>query len=594
MSKLRVDELESLSTGKSIMVDEIDTDVRLDLASPDKGAAMVSYLESNVSEALDSKVTQVFTVADLRNTEPLYVGQLVYVLEYVEGTGYGGGLYKAVDSSYSWADSEETLGGARWRIVTESNVFPIDRLGALRDSHDSVRDAFIRAIECVREVGGGTVLIPPGEWSASMIQHEVNLSDITFKFEKGGIFRGHVLLGWYPYAANVRYQRVSFEGEGTILPSDINVGSWHNDLVYVDGISVRDLTFIEPITLGHFLDLNGCSNVTVDGIKVFGSSVSTRAFAEFIQIAQALPESMGWYDKGVEYADFFDGSPTNNVLLTKSVFLPYEGVNGVSYPPRPIGNHDTNAQLRSGGGIRIENCIFKDVVYSSSSGRLAWIELPSARDVVVSGNTFLCTGDAIDDTSSYAMLEVWGGTDEDSLVVRDNMFILPDKQNYSIAIAPVDTTSFSIVNNTFHVSASNSHVLDISRASGTGFIHGNTVRSSGRRFVWRDSTARSLKCTISGNNLHFTPDPADYRPPITLQTALATVYGNTIEHPSDGIEIPSGSVSNNAMLGGASKVRIVRDGVLYGNLFNTTNAPNVSIGSAAQTSQGWNFVHIPA
>lgn len=42
MSKLRVDELESLSTGKSILVDNIDLGVRADLSDPDKGAAMVA------------------------------------------------------------------------------------------------------------------------------------------------------------------------------------------------------------------------------------------------------------------------------------------------------------------------------------------------------------------------------------------------------------------------------------------------------------------------------------------------------------------------------------------------------------------------
>lgn len=42
MSNLRVDELESLATGRTVTVDDIDTKTREDLANPDKGAAIVA------------------------------------------------------------------------------------------------------------------------------------------------------------------------------------------------------------------------------------------------------------------------------------------------------------------------------------------------------------------------------------------------------------------------------------------------------------------------------------------------------------------------------------------------------------------------
>lgn len=67
MSKLRVNELESLATGRTISVDNIDTGVREDLAAPAKGALMVS-----------GAVIHVNTIADLQSldTSRLVDGQL--------------------------------------------------------------------------------------------------------------------------------------------------------------------------------------------------------------------------------------------------------------------------------------------------------------------------------------------------------------------------------------------------------------------------------------------------------------------------------------------------------------------------------------
>src|SRR5690625_6227147 len=76
---------------------------------------------------------------------------------------------------------------------------------------------------------------------------------------------------------------------------------WHNDFVYVDGIELRSLTFIRPLYKGHFLDLNGCTNVTIDGIIVRGSNIEgtadPRLFTEFIQVGGDGHGGLGWADR---------------------------------------------------------------------------------------------------------------------------------------------------------------------------------------------------------------------------------------------------------------------------------------------------------
>lgn len=61
MSNLRVDELESLATGRTIPVDKLDTGVREDLANPVKGAAMVAYEGGTVADKLDEIVSGAVT-----------------------------------------------------------------------------------------------------------------------------------------------------------------------------------------------------------------------------------------------------------------------------------------------------------------------------------------------------------------------------------------------------------------------------------------------------------------------------------------------------------------------------------------------------
>ena len=141
MSKLRVDELESLSTGKSILVDEIDSDVRLDLANPDKGAVMVA----RGVVAVDS-IADLLALPEGQRKE----GLRYLVKEYHAGTGVGAGEFYwnpegdkighdggyVIDPSHpsalfnpSWYTTTQSGDGVFARISRNSEVF-LEEYGA--------------------------------------------------------------------------------------------------------------------------------------------------------------------------------------------------------------------------------------------------------------------------------------------------------------------------------------------------------------------------------------------------------------------------------------------------------------------------------
>lgn len=555
------------------------------------------------TEDLVSKITQVSTVADLQNTEPMYIGQIVYVLEYGEGTGYGGGLYIAVENTYTGSDSEETLGGSRWRMITENNIFPIDRLGAVKDNSVSVKDAFIRAIKCVREAGSGTVYVGPGEWTMAQLVCDVNASNITFHFELGcHIKMANVLLGWYPTSKGKGHHNVSIVGEGIIetLPG----AYWHNDLVYVTGVKLEGLTFIRPLVVGHFLDLMGCADVCIENITVLGSNIEShdgngRFYVEFIQVSEDATVGLGWVEKRTELVPLMNqGIGTINVTLTNSVFLPYTDKDNVTtYPPRPIGNHSTQSGDRN---LRIIGNKFKDIIRQEISPWFAWLEIPTADEVHISGNSFICTGASIPlSDMQVGIIMLRGASSSRGVAILDNTFdiTVPDGKYTSVISNVSSGLDINITGNVFKCAAEFSDLVSLSAPCNIKVL-GNSVDSTGRRFFFGSASSAGSRCLVQGNNLIFNPPPtvANYRDPVDVSSSSLTLVGNHIEHPSKAFNVKSNNsvctAVGNTMVGGAREVSL-NYGMLTGNLFKTATAPVVTIGGVAQTSNGWNFVHVP-
>lgn len=123
MSKLRVDELESLATGRTISVDNIDAGLRQDLASPDKGAAMVAR-----------GVVAVDSIADLLAlSEEQKVEGLRYLVKgYYDGSGVGGGEFYWD----AYRDRGEADGG---RVVDPAALGGFDGTPSSRDGFISTQ-----------------------------------------------------------------------------------------------------------------------------------------------------------------------------------------------------------------------------------------------------------------------------------------------------------------------------------------------------------------------------------------------------------------------------------------------------------------------
>ena len=93
MSNLRVDELESLATGRTILVDNIDTRVREDLANPDKGAVMVAR-----------SMIVVNSVSEMTELPNIKVGSTVQTKGYYTSGDGGGNVYEIVAAGTGTAD----------------------------------------------------------------------------------------------------------------------------------------------------------------------------------------------------------------------------------------------------------------------------------------------------------------------------------------------------------------------------------------------------------------------------------------------------------------------------------------------------------
>ena len=552
-------------------------------------------------------VIYVDTIADLQalDTSGLVDGQHVYVKEYYDGTDYGGGLYVNAGSGYSGSDAIEGADGTQWRMVVDNNVFPIDRLGALKGDPESVKDAFILAIECVRESGGGTVLVPSGEWTISSFQYEVNVSDITFEFALGcHFYTNQMLLGWYPTDVGVRYRNICITGAGTV--ESLFNGQWHNDLVYVDGVTLDSLTFIKPIMSGHFLDLMGCTDIIVDSVKVFGSNITRRAtgdprrYSEFIQTHNANYSGLGWPQP--QYEANMDGSPTDGVTLKGCTFKPHEDETGATFPPRPIGNHGAATGVKN---IQVRGNTFIDIIPQTETGR-SLIELPDIAGVVFSENIIEVDASVgVVPGANLLVLALYGSDSADAAAsIAGNTIV--DKSTgdgYSNVIALRGGLGVAnISGNTIYSTAPFSDLISAIDVPSTGpceisiVLSGNTITGNGSRVLFFQSDS-NYSVSVSGNAVKHLGSPTNLRECFWAQgSGACTISGNSIDGWPQILRI-SGTTRTASMSGNdvkntanAQTVLMGGPGIMSGNIFESANPITVSIDGSVQTPNGWNYV----
>lgn len=574
-----------------------DAYLRQQLDGP-KGSSMVGFFGETIESALVGRVSVVEGFSDLISTTPRKAGEYIAIREYYRGGGCGGGLYRSTRESSPLTVGE---GDLVWELVVTNREIDISRLGANQDDPVSTARAFEKAIECVRYLGGGTVSFPLGEWrmwvDSGMLAIEVNTSDIGFKIPAGShLILKETLLGWYPTGVGTGYKNISFFGGGVI--EQIPGTQWHNDFVYVDGINVRNLTFINPITTGHFIDSSGSKNIDVINIKVLGSGIESaanpRRYSEFIQVAEASDGGIGWVEKREKYKNFMDGSPSESVSLKDSLFATWGDGEDISFPPRPIGNHGSNASLRRSSGFKVTGCEFYNISQTDEGARSYFIEVPYDGDVLISGNKFYIgsetRGGGASNNNSFVYVR--GGNRNSRVVISGNQLLSDNKSGYSQFIGTSDVGNLSIINN-YMCSSDSTGDLIVDYGAGNSYydISNNIVKSAGRRFIY--STGEYSKThRINGNNILFTTAPDDRRNPIYIAFSSVSISDNIINHPSMGFEIGGGSrgiISSNLLLGNSVSWRLTDLIRLFGNVFMTTGNPNILASGKAVESTGWNF-----
>ncbi|WP_158785153.1 hypothetical protein [Pantoea sp. BAV 3049] len=104
-------------------------------------------------------VGQCPNIATLRQIEPAYAAQQIFVREYADGTGRGGGTFKYIENDTTTADDGGyfivTTGGARWKRTCTPEMLNAEHFGA-------VMDGVTDDMPAVKRMYYATVALNPG------------------------------------------------------------------------------------------------------------------------------------------------------------------------------------------------------------------------------------------------------------------------------------------------------------------------------------------------------------------------------------------------------------------------------------------------
>lgn len=242
-----------------------------------------------------------------------------------------------------------------------------------------------------------TVRVPKGTYvfySGKILLH----SNITFKFDKGAVFRvtdGNEVYFVYPSPQsgydgglkNITWQGATFQGDKTNMGQSVFVQSVH----HAQNINFQNCLFDNAESpTGHYLDLDGSHNIEVTG-SIFTGFDGSRDYKEAIQVDYSNQRAMSYQNPGDQYDDL----PTYGVTVTDNQFLPVQKVSGSVkvYAPNPIGEH---AVYDDGAGgiihdVRFSNNTVVDPkpLTSSAGSGMATIHFKGISNLWITGNRFI-------------------------------------------------------------------------------------------------------------------------------------------------------------------------------------------------------------
>ena len=178
-------------------------------------------------------------------------------------------------------------------------VFPITDFGAIQGDKEKTSEAIDQAMAKANVAGGGTVLIPAGEWLTKTIHFK---SNINLHLEKDAVllfsddpndylpavhtsWEGMECYNYSPLVYAYDCKNVAITGEGELKakldtwkvwykrpPAHMNSLKWlymkaSNYEPVEERVMVNDTSHLRP----HFIQFNRCENVLMDGVKITNS-----------------------------------------------------------------------------------------------------------------------------------------------------------------------------------------------------------------------------------------------------------------------------------------------------------------------------------
>jgi hypothetical protein len=336
-----------------------------------------------------------------------------------------------------------SLGSSRVRTFTNSDqepvrdsLFNVKSFGAAGVRSENATGACQRAIDACTAAGGGTVLVPPGEYSVGMIQLKDN---VTLHLEAGATLflrqdttqfpRGRRAMVFAENAANIgvtgrgtldglaQYEFVAMRGIDPEIAQEIEIARAAGiDMRRYYRVGVQTYMFIlnncrnvllRDISIVHSplwnVRLNDCDRVHVHGVYIY-SDLEKGVNADGIDIVSSRNVTIS--DSNIETADDAivlkaigrDGQParpTENVTVTNCVLTS-------SSTPLMIGT-ETEADIRH---VLFNNCVIRN---SNKGFGINVQDGAAVSDVIVSNLTI---------ETSRRHWNWWGSAEMCKLVVK--------------------------------------------------------------------------------------------------------------------------------------------------------------------------------